>query len=276
MTSKHAPIDGVRMRWEERGAGTPVVLVHGIPTSPALWRHVTPLLSQARTLAWEMVGYGDSMLEGHGRDISVARQAEYLAAWLRELEIGPAILVGHDLGGGVVQIAAVRAPERCAGLVLVNSISYDSWPIAPVKAIRAAGAFVERLPRQALRGMLAPLFFLGHDDPARRRESFELHWKPYRAAGPAAFVRQVRSLDVRDTLGVAPRLSGLDVPARVVWGVADRFQPVRYGARLARDLDAPLRRIEGARHFVPEDHPAEVAAAVQELLREQGVRRAAG
>lgn len=36
------------MRWEEAGEGAPVVFLHGIPTSPALWRHVVPLVERAR------------------------------------------------------------------------------------------------------------------------------------------------------------------------------------------------------------------------------------
>lgn len=49
-------VDGVRMRWEEQGEGTPVTYVHGIPTSPRLWRHVIPQVDNARSLAWEMAG----------------------------------------------------------------------------------------------------------------------------------------------------------------------------------------------------------------------------
>ncbi len=40
MISKTAIVDGITMRWDESGEGIPVVLIHGIPTSPALWRHV--------------------------------------------------------------------------------------------------------------------------------------------------------------------------------------------------------------------------------------------
>ncbi len=99
-TERTAFVQGVQMRWLEHGQGYPVVLVHGIPTSPELWRRVLPRLRGARALAWEMVGYGASIPEGKGRDISVARQADYLAAWLRQLGIDRAVLVGHDLGGG--------------------------------------------------------------------------------------------------------------------------------------------------------------------------------
>ena len=64
------------MRWEQQGEGRPAVFIHGIPTSPRLWRHVIPRVSGARSMAWEMVGYGASIEEGAGRDISVVKQAE--------------------------------------------------------------------------------------------------------------------------------------------------------------------------------------------------------
>jgi pimeloyl-ACP methyl ester carboxylesterase len=53
------------------GEGFPVVLVHGIPTGPALWRHVLPQVRGGSLLAFEMVGYGDSIPAGRDRDISV-------------------------------------------------------------------------------------------------------------------------------------------------------------------------------------------------------------
>src|SRR6266540_4894571 len=86
--------------------------------------------------------------------------ADYLLAWLEQLGIERAVLVGHDLGGGVAQIAAVRAPARCAGLVLANSISYDSWPIPSVRALRAVGP----LPMSAFKALMGALMARGHDD----------------------------------------------------------------------------------------------------------------
>ncbi len=102
------------MSWIEQGEGIPVVLVQGTPTSPELWRKVVPLLRGVRVFAWEMVGYGQSIAEGRSRDISVGQQANYLASWMQHLGIKKAILAGHDLGGGVVQIAAVRQPKLCS------------------------------------------------------------------------------------------------------------------------------------------------------------------
>lgn len=79
MNSRTATIQGITMRWLEQGEGLPVVLLHGIPTSPALWRHVMPKLDGLRCLAFEMVGYGESIPAGVGQDLSLSHQAEYLA-----------------------------------------------------------------------------------------------------------------------------------------------------------------------------------------------------
>ncbi len=262
------------MRWEERGEGEPVVFVHGIPTSPRLWRHVIPKVNNARCLAWEMVGYGASIPEGAGRDISVARQAGYLADWMREVGLGGgAVIVGHDLGGGVAQILAVRHPELVWGLVFANSICYDNWPIFPVRAMRATGPATARLPDPVFR-LLYTGFLLGlHDDRGVARESAAEHRRYYeRTEGAAALVRQARSLNVRDTLEVSSRILELEVPACLVWGAADQFLEIDYGYRLAYDLGAHIERIEGGKHFVPEDHPEEVAAAVNELLEQSSAR----
>jgi len=268
MEPRYAEVNGIQMRWEEQGEGTPVVYVHGIPTSPRLWRHVIPRVRNARSLAWEMVGYGASIQEGAGRDISVARQAEYLAGWMQEVGLDEgAVVVGHDLGGGVAQILAARQPGLAKGLVLTNAICYDSWPIPSVKAMRAMGLAVERLPNGVFRHIYGGFLHQGHDDRGRAKESIAEHWPYYeRGGGAAAMVRQVRSLDVRDTLAVADRIPHLDAPARIVWGAADRFQKIGYGYRLAYELGAPIERVESGKHFTPEDHPEAVSAAVNELL----------
>ena len=267
MDEGRATVDGVEMRWIEEGEGPAVVCVHGIPTSPELWRHVLPRVQGARAMAWEMVGYGESMSQGAGRDISVAAQADHLGRWIDHLEIRRPVLVGHDLGGGVVQILAVRRPGLAAGLVLTNAIGYDSWPVPAVKAMRAMGGLLRHMPPPWLAWTLRSLMVLGHDDRGMASESGDIHLPRYaREGGSEAFVRQIRALDVRDTLAIQDELKRLDLPAAIVWGEADGFQEIAYGERFARDLRAPLHRIPGGKHFTPEDHPGEVAAAILEVL----------
>jgi pimeloyl-ACP methyl ester carboxylesterase len=53
-----------------------------------------------------------------------------------------------------------------------------------------------------------------------------------------------------------------------VWGTADPFQKIAYGERFARDLGTTVQRLEGGKHFTPEDHPEELAAAITGLVAE--------
>ena len=264
-----AMVAGKRMRWEVAGPanGQPIVFIHGFPTSPSVWRRVIPMVEGARCLAWEMVGYGDSIPEGHLLDLSVAAQGGYLLSWMREAEFAQPILVGHDLGGGVAQIAATR--EACSGLVLVDSVAYDNWPAPPVKAIRRMGASFQRLPNGPVRRLFGRLIRRGHEDRASARQAIDVHWRPYgeRDAGEIMF-RQIRGLRSRDTVDMAGPLQQLRVPARVVWGSKDPSLPPATGTRLSGDLTAPLRLVRGGRHFLPEDHPDVVAQAISEVVSE--------
>ncbi|PPC94870.1 MAG: oxidoreductase [Methylotenera sp.] len=269
MELKTLNVNTIPMKWFEQGQGYPVVLVHGIPTSPTLWRYVVPLIPNARSIVWEMVGYGSSRVQGRGRDISVAKQAQYLADFLDEIGITRAIFAGHDLGGGVIQILAIRRPELFAGLMLTNSISYDSWPIPSVKSLRSFSSILKRLPSVFLKPILKTMFIRGHRSLLEGEEAMSVHWPLYASRfGMDAFIRQIRSLEVQDTLTISNRLTELNVPARIVWGEADPFQKIEYGERLASDLNAKLHRIPEGKHFTPEDHPEEIAKALQELLSE--------
>jgi pimeloyl-ACP methyl ester carboxylesterase len=271
-TVRHLTVDDVPMRWIEveqrRASGSalpPVVLLHGIPTSPLLWRRVLPLID-GLTLAWEMVGYGDSIPAGRSRDISVARQARYLESWLDALDPGPVVLVGHDLGGGVAQILAVRRPDRCAGLVLTNCVAEDAWPVWPVRLMRSLDRPLRWLPDPLVRQIFVRLLTWMHADRTVGREAAARHWAPYaRHGGLSALVRQARALDSSDTASITHALARLDLPARVLWGMDDPFLPLDLGARLAARLGTSLRPLPGCRHFTPEDAPRGLAEAIAEL-----------
>lgn len=270
---KSAFIDGIRMRWEEHGAedNVPVVFIHGFPTGPRLWRYVIPRLafSGARCFAWEMVGYGSSWPESGRRDISLARQVEYLYSWLKHQNIHKAIFVGHDLGGGVVQRLFVEHPGYCMGLVLIDSVAYDNWPVPAVKFARSRASLISRLPLFLLKQIfIEGLIAAGHDHPRRGSESLQLHWRHYdHARGAKVFARQLRSLRNKDTASLEGKLSRIKIPAKVIWGELDRLD-TESGRKLADQLGVEMAIIPGAKHFTPEDHPDVIAAAVKDLLVE--------
>lgn len=105
----------------EMGEGPLVVLVHGFPDTPATWRCLVPHLAAEgfRAVAVTCRGYEPASQPADG-DFGLAELVDDVVAWVEELGGGaPAHLVGHDWGSSLVQLAAARAPERVASLVLL-------------------------------------------------------------------------------------------------------------------------------------------------------------
>lgn len=129
-------VDGVRLAYRDRGDGPLVVFVHGTPSYSYEWRNVVPDVESAgyRVVTFDLLGYGDSErpLE---RDTSVAGQAELLVKLLDQLGLDVVSLITHDIGGAIGQQIAVLHPTRVRRLMLIDTVSYDSWPSATWREI---------------------------------------------------------------------------------------------------------------------------------------------
>lgn len=245
-----------------------VLLIHGIPTHGLLWADAGPrLAARARVIAADMLGYGRSDRPG-GRPVDIVAQAGYLLELLDALQVGTATVVGHDIGGGVAQILAVRHPERVARLGLVDSVCYDAWPIPEMKAIQATAPLVERMPAGLTTEGIKLGLRRGFVDQQRADRFLDRFLEPFATPeGLDVFVEHVRSLHSASTEEIAPLLPRLAMPAAVIWGRQDPFLKPELGERLATDIPgAELTWVEGAGHFAPVDAPNEVAAALSRLL----------
>jgi 2-hydroxymuconate-semialdehyde hydrolase len=249
-------------------AAEPVVLIHGIPTHGGLWRDVAALLSaRVRVIAPDMLGYGRSSAPD-GHPVDIVSQAGYLLRVLDELGVGRATVVGHDIGGGVAQLLAVRHADRVERLGLINSVCYDSWPIPEMKAAKKTAGVVEHLPpgltAQGLKLFLRRGFV--HQDRAERFLADFLE-RFAEEDGMKVFAAHARALDPAPTQEIAPRLARLTIPVAVIWGRQDPFQKSKYGERLASDIPtAELTWIDDASHYAPADAPSPVATALDRLL----------
>jgi pimeloyl-ACP methyl ester carboxylesterase len=108
----------------------------------------------------------------------------------------------------------------------------------------------------------------GHADPLRATHSIDKYLRPFTTMeGRASLVRHIRALGAVETALLAPRLHQITCPAAVLWGGQDPFLPAALGRRLADAIPAAtLEVVPGARHFIPEDAPRQVADALAALL----------
>src|SRR5829696_9096578 len=99
-----------------RGAGEPVVFLHGFPTSGHIWSDVVPFVPAGhRVLVVDLLGYGRSD-RPLAQPVTIRAHAERVIALFDVLGINYACVVGHDVGGGVAQTLAVRWPQRVSRL----------------------------------------------------------------------------------------------------------------------------------------------------------------
>ncbi len=277
---------GVELAVVDVGDGPAILFIHGIPTSAVLWRRVIAAVGPGyRCIAADLLGFGDS--DGPpGADLSLEAQARYQVALLDALGVSSATVVGHDVGGGVAQILAIRHGDRVARLVLTNCIAYDNWPVAAVKPmlflakrsfifdLAVETGLVERYARSRF-GLRAGLYRPDALDEAVIGE----YLRPlYRDAAPAyresrerirRFFLATEGVAPQPTLEIAGDLRRLETPTLVVWGTEDRFLSVSWAKKLADEIPgcSRLELIPFAGHFWPEEKPAEFAVYLGEFMR---------
>jgi pimeloyl-ACP methyl ester carboxylesterase len=269
---------GVRSFVRERGdpRGGTALLLHGVPTSSFLYRKVMPALADEgmRSLAVDLPGLG---LAERPEDFDYTWSG--LARWLGEaidaLGIDDVHLVVHDIGGPIGCEWAVRNPARVLSLTALNTMLDPAsfrrpWSMAPF-AVRGVGAAWLRGSRSVFRS----LFYaqgIADRDAVSPAEVDAHYYLLRRDDGGRAFLRIMRGFeltaDKRRLLwgGLAQR----PYPARIVWGEQDPalgLDQLEIAGRVL-GVDDPI--VLPAKHFLQEDHAAEIAAAVADLAAPLG------
>lgn len=253
-----------------RGAGEPVILLHGFPTSSRLWHSVVrDFPAGHRLVVVDLPGYGRSdPLDVGGDGVTSATHAAAIHALFDELSIAKACVVGHGLGGGVAQALAVQWPDRVSALALVSSSGFGAKPARMARMARALGPLARHAPPGLLAGLVHGGVRRGFADPDRSRLTLDTCLHAFTTpAGRTALAGHLAALDHCDTAQWSARLGQLQMPTAVIWGQDDPFFPPAHGERLAAAIPgATFDAIPGAAHFVPEDSPDHLRRVLERLL----------
>jgi pimeloyl-ACP methyl ester carboxylesterase len=121
MEANAVSADGTAVRYEVHGGGVPaLVFVHGWSRDLRYWdAQVDHFAGRHRVVAIDLAGHGQS---GLGRKAwTMPRFGEDVVAVVDQLGLADMVLVGHSMGGDVIVEAALRLPDRVAGLVWVDT-----------------------------------------------------------------------------------------------------------------------------------------------------------
>src|SRR5690348_16079173 len=107
----YAEVNGLRLYYESRGTGRPLILLHGGLMSGESFGPILPALTQEhRVVTVDLQGHGHTA--DIDRPIDVRLMADDIAALIDHLELGQPDVVGYSLGGGVAFFTAVKYPQK--------------------------------------------------------------------------------------------------------------------------------------------------------------------
>ena len=225
----------MRLHVQRSGSGAPaLVFVHGLGGTTATWDGVVAAMSPRHlTVTVDLLGHGASPVPDdpalYTRDAALADLDDVLATI-----DGPAVLVGHSLGGYLSLAHAATRPGGVVGIAVLNT---------------------------------GP----GFRDPEKREAWNE---RSRRNAHRFGVPVQATNLNLQEDSVVMERLAEMTVPTLVLAGALDREEYTVSGQYLERKMpNAHLEVIEGGEHNMQETHPAEVAAAIEQWLVAQQLSR---
>ena len=264
------------------GKGDPVVLLHGWPEHWYAWRAVIPRLADRyKVICLDLRGFGWTEIAWTG--FEKENMADDVLAVLDALEIDKARIVGHDWGGWIGFLLALRAPERVERLVAIG-VPTPWSPLTPrnvVAARRFAYMALLAAPFLGQRLVQRPVFLRRR---MRKWASKRAAWSgedmriftrelraPTRARASALLYRAFLTRELLPVIGGRYRDQRLRTPTLLLHGGRDPLTPPGFFEGVERHADdLRVQTIKGAGHFLHEERPKAVARRIRRFFKEDG------
>lgn len=251
----------------------PAVCVHGVPASAYLYRKVVPALARrgVRGIAIDLPGLGlaERPVDADYRWSGLGR---WLLAAINTLDLDRFHLVLHDIGGPVGFEVAAAVPQRVLSMTLLNTIVavetfHRPWPMEPFAHRGLGEAWLQSMRIPGSFEAIMRLVGVGRQLPIAEISC----WKPllFGDDGGRAFLKIMRGFELTSAAQrrYLAALHGAPYPIQIVWGARDRMLSwPRYGVQAQLATGTTEVTLLPAKHFLQEDCPDEVAAAVHRFI----------
>ena len=253
-----------RFGYEAAGkpASPPLVFLHGIGGAARAWRgQIEAFGDRYRAMAWDMPGYGGS---APLPSVSIATLADALQDFLKEVGATRPILVGHSIGGMIVQQWLTKHPDVAAAVILAQTSpafgkADGDWQKEFI------GAQLGPLDRGETMASLAPTLvkeLVGDNADVRGMELARDCMAAVPEASYRASMLALLGFDRRNAL------KDIAVPTLVLSGSRDKNAPAPMMAKMATYIpSASYVELEGAGHLVNLERPAAFNAALDSFLK---------
>ncbi len=257
---------GRTVRYDVRGEGPAVVLVHGTPWSSYNLRHLVAALSRDfRVYYYDLVGYGQS--DKAPGDVSLGIQNQLLDELLTHWQLDRPAAVGHDFGGATLLRTHLLNGRDFAKIVLIDPVAVSPWGSSFFRHVKqheeAFAGVPNYIHEPIVRAYVQTAAFQPLDEATLER--IVAPW--ITADGKAAFYRQIAQADSGYTDEVQPLYPQIIRPVLILWGREDAWIPVNRGLALHEMIPGSrFQVIADAGHLVIEEQPDRLIAEIRPFL----------
>lgn len=267
--SHFADVDGVRVHYQEKGSGTPLILIHGYTSSVYSWKDVfEPLSKSFRVIAVDLKGFGfTGKPDG---DYTRRAQAMLIAGLLDHLKIEKAWLCGSSMGGEVALNFARQNPQRVAGLILIDSSGAKvegtsslapGYLLIPVvgRVLTALALRSDKLVREGLEKSF-------YDRSKITDERVATYYRPLQTRGGQ--LAALRARTQANQFPIEPDLGKISARTLIIWGAEDALIPLAAGHRMNSLIkDSALLVFEKCGHLPQEEMPERVVEEITRFIK---------
>jgi 2-succinyl-6-hydroxy-2,4-cyclohexadiene-1-carboxylate synthase len=262
-------VNGVDFHVEDRGAGPPIVLLHGFTGSARSWTPFALRLARAhRVAAIDLIGHGRSSAPEAAARYEFGCAVDDLAAIARRLGIDRAAWLGYSMGGRLALALAVQHPESVSALILESAtpgIEADAARSARRRADCVLAARIESggIERFVQHWESQPIWQTQRALP----ESVLSMQREVRLANrPAGLANSLRGMGQGAQPSLWNRLPELEIPVLLIAGELDRkFRDI--AARMHHLIPASeLAIVPNVGHTVHLEQPVAYVARVEKFL----------
>lgn len=260
-------INGRLVGYDERGQGTPLVLIHGFPLNRMIWEAQWEGLDKyAHVIAPDLRGFGESEMVVGTTEVST--YADDVREFLDALGINqPAIIAGLSMGGYVAMAYLRRYPEHVAGLILANTKATADTVEGKAGRDRSIAVAKEKGASAIAEGMLPKMFA-----PKTYESNPELVAQANRIMQSSTVPGIVGGLSaMRDRPDSTGTLLEFSQPTLIIAGADDQLMSAADQENMKQAArNSTLVTIADAGHLSPMEQPEAFNNAVAEFLRTLG------
>ena len=263
--------DGVKIYWEEHGAGDPLLLIMGLGATLEWWQRLIPVLSpRYRTLVYDNRGVGRSDIPPGPYPIPA--MADDAAAVLDAAGIESAHVFGASMGGMIAQELALNHPWRVRSLILGCTACGGAQAVPASREVGAALGARKTMTREEAMWAMAPYIF--DAGTPRQRVAEDIAVRLQAKVTNDGYFAQLAG--IRAWSGTHDRLAGLTMPTLVIHGETDQLVPAENGRVIARAIPGSrLVMIPNASHIFFTDQFEATTGALLSFLDQASPEAAA-